>query len=47
MKLLNGNEQRAKSVVRDQPDLDKLCFRQVVAETPRIYVAVDRTDGDD
>ena len=34
-------------MVYGKPNLDKLRFWQVVAETPGIYVAVDRTDGDD
>jgi len=47
MELPNENEQRGELVVRDEPNLDELCFGQVVAKTSRVYVAVNRTNEDD
>lgn len=47
MKLSNENKQKKECAAYDEPNLDELGFRQVVAEASSIYVAVDRTDGDD
>lgn len=33
-------------MICDEPDLDELRFGQIVAETSRVQVAVNRTDGD-
>jgi len=47
MELSNKNKQRGEFVACGEPNLDELGFRQVVAEASSIYIAVDRTDGDD
>jgi len=47
MKLPNENKQKREFAAYDEPDLDELGFRQVVAEASSVYVAVYRTDGND